>query len=110
MNSNTGTAQTYEAGDQRTWKDREGSGLDNARYNEGQPNAHSDIDSKDQRSLSNRAASSVKGEREEESKDVGLKDPLAPARAHGNEPSRGAKIDAELQRADEEYLKQKGKI
>jgi hypothetical protein len=28
---------------------------------------------------------------------------------HGNEPSRGAKIDAELQKEEEEYLKRKGK-
>lgn len=28
---------------------------------------------------------------------------------HGNEPSRGAKIDAEIQREEEEYLQRKGK-
>jgi hypothetical protein len=28
---------------------------------------------------------------------------------HGNEPSRGAKIDAELQQEEEEELKRKGK-
>lgn len=31
------------------------------------------------------------------------------ARAHGNEPSRGAKIDAQLQAEEEEELKRKGK-
>jgi hypothetical protein len=31
------------------------------------------------------------------------------ARAHGNEPSKGAKIDAELQAEEEEELKRKGK-
>jgi hypothetical protein len=31
------------------------------------------------------------------------------ARSHGNEPSKGAKIDEELQREEEEYLKRKGK-
>lgn len=36
-------------------------------------------------------------------------DPLAPAQAHGNEPSRGAKVDAEIQNEEEEYLKRKGK-
>lgn len=30
------------------------------------------------------------------------------ARNHGNEPSKGAKIDAELQAEDEEMLKKKG--
>jgi len=28
---------------------------------------------------------------------------------HGNEPSKGAKIDAEIQREEEEELKRKGK-
>jgi hypothetical protein len=37
------------------------------------------------------------------------KDATLPARAHGNEPSRGAKIDQELREDDEQYLKQKGK-
>ena len=31
------------------------------------------------------------------------------ARSHGNEPSKGAKIDAELQAEEEEELKKKGK-
>ena len=31
------------------------------------------------------------------------------ARSHGNEPSKGAKIDEELQKEEEEYLKRKGK-
>lgn len=31
------------------------------------------------------------------------------ARAHGNEPSKGAKVDAELQAEEEEELKRKGK-
>lgn len=28
---------------------------------------------------------------------------------HGNEPSRGAKVDAQLAAEDEEYLRRKGK-
>lgn len=28
---------------------------------------------------------------------------------HGNEPSKGAKVDAEIQAEEEEYLKRKGK-
>jgi hypothetical protein len=31
------------------------------------------------------------------------------AKMHGNEPSKGAKIDAELQAEEEELLKKKGK-
>jgi len=39
-------------------------------------------------------------------------EPMRPteiARSHGNEPSKGAKIDEELQKEDEEYLKKIGK-
>ena len=36
-------------------------------------------------------------------------DPTLPARLHGNEPSKGAKIDQELQDEEEEYLRRKGK-
>ncbi|KAI1906695.1 hypothetical protein LOZ12_005925 [Ophidiomyces ophidiicola] len=35
------------------------------------------------------------------------KDPLAPALFHGNKPSRGAQIDAELRKEDYERLRQK---
>jgi hypothetical protein len=31
------------------------------------------------------------------------------ARSHGNEPSKGAKIDAEIQAEEEEELRRKGK-
>ncbi|KAH8102502.1 hypothetical protein BXZ70DRAFT_786307 [Cristinia sonorae] len=104
MNSNTGTAQTYEAGDQRT------STHNAERFDEGQVNSHSDIDSKDQRSLANRLASASKADKEEEQKTSAPADPLAPARSHGNEPSRGAKIDAQIQEEEEEFLRRKGKI
>jgi hypothetical protein len=31
------------------------------------------------------------------------------AKMHGNEPSRGAKVDAEIAAEEEEYLQRKGK-
>ncbi|KAF8131519.1 hypothetical protein EV363DRAFT_1330280 [Boletus edulis] len=37
-------------------------------------------------------------------------DPLGPATFHGNEPSRGAKIDAEIMAEEHEELKRKGKV
>ena len=58
--------------------------------------------------LGNRAALETKAEQEEEQERFSKKDPTAPAKAHGNKPSRGAKIDAELMREDEERLRQKG--
>ncbi|KAL2023576.1 hypothetical protein VTK56DRAFT_2184 [Thermocarpiscus australiensis] len=106
-NSNVGNRQVYEAGDQRNPKASEvGSGT---RYHEGTANAHLQNDSKDQRSLSNRAAaekSSVPQESQEAS--LHKKDPTLPAKVHGNEPSKGAQIDAELQAEEEELLKKKG--
>lgn len=36
-------------------------------------------------------------------------DPLGPATFHGNEPSRGAKIDAEIMAEEREELKRKGR-
>lgn len=36
------------------------------------------------------------------------KDPTLPAVMHGNEPSKGARIDAELQAEEEEMLQKKG--
>ena len=36
------------------------------------------------------------------------KDPREPALKHGNKPSRGAEIDAELQAEDKEILRKKG--
>lgn len=36
-------------------------------------------------------------------------DPLGPATSHGNEPSKGAKVDAELKEEEEELLRRKEK-
>jgi hypothetical protein len=36
-------------------------------------------------------------------------DATLPAKLHGNEPSKGAKIDQELKDEEEEYLRRKGK-
>ncbi len=50
-------------------------------------------------------------EDEEESQETKAlkKDPTLPAKLHGNEPSKGAKIDAQIQAEEEEELKRKGK-
>jgi len=65
------------------------------------------VDSKDQRSIANTLAAAEKEHKEE--REEGVVRPTSIARSHGNEPSKGAKIDEELQREDEEYLKRKGK-
>ncbi|KAH6651910.1 hypothetical protein BKA67DRAFT_647863 [Truncatella angustata] len=108
--SNVGNAQVYEAGDQRNPPKSE---LNKATpYEEGKENSHQATDSKDERSIANRlAAEERKKDGDDDTPEVkALKeDPTAPARLHGNEPSKGAKIDAEIQAEEEEYLKRKGK-
>ncbi|RDA84571.1 hypothetical protein CP532_1104 [Ophiocordyceps camponoti-leonardi (nom. inval.)] len=96
------------SGDQRNSKQSDNSG---ERYEQGQPNSHQLNDPKDQRSISNRlAAEERKGEPADDKETaMSKKDPTLPAKAHGNEPSKGAKIDAEIQAEEEEMLKRKGK-
>ncbi|ETS84193.1 hypothetical protein PFICI_02218 [Pestalotiopsis fici W106-1] len=106
--SNVGSSGVYEAGDQRNAPQSE---LHNAtRFEEGKEHSHQALDSKDERSIANRLAAEESKKDEEDPQTKALKeDPTLPAKMHGNEPSRGAKIDAELQQEEEEYLKRKGK-
>ncbi|THU88105.1 hypothetical protein K435DRAFT_782181 [Dendrothele bispora CBS 962.96] len=110
MQSGAGNKQTYEDGDQ---KNTQGSIQDSVKPFEVAPdNAHAMLDSKDQRSIANRlgAASAQHYDNESNKTKDTIEDPTEPARSHGNEPSRGAQIDAELKAEEEEYLKNKGKI
>ncbi|KAL0469003.1 hypothetical protein QR685DRAFT_529417 [Neurospora intermedia] len=79
MNSNVGNAQVYEAGDQRNPKQSEIETPD--RYNEGQAHAHSNMDSKDERSIKNRlAAAEAADDSQQDSRETQLhkKDPTLP--------------------------------
>ena len=66
----------------------------------------------DERSIANKLEREQKRENESEEKSLEdrqrEKDATLPARAHGNEPSKGAKIDQELREEDEAMLKKKG--
>ncbi|TFB00726.1 hypothetical protein CCMA1212_007178 [Trichoderma ghanense] len=107
--SNVGARNIYESDDQRTVPQSE---LEKAqRYDEGQRNAHKSNDSKDQRSIANRLAAEERRVEPEDDLDTARlhKDPTLPAKMHGNEPSKGAQIDAELMADDEERIKQKNK-
>ncbi|KAG1824054.1 hypothetical protein EV424DRAFT_1290818, partial [Suillus variegatus] len=68
------------------------------KYDEGRERAYQDIDFKDERSIGNRLAAAIKHSRSEGSTFL-LADPnispLGPATSHGNEPSKGAEVDAE---------------
>ncbi|OAP64964.1 hypothetical protein AYL99_00936 [Fonsecaea erecta] len=108
--SSVGNSNVYEAGDQRVPPDSQKGG--EQPYEEGQKNSHLGNDSKDSRSIANRLAasgpqntqstddSSSSGKAKSAETRAGEVDATAPARMHGNEPSRGARIDKELQ--DEE--------
>ncbi|PNS18750.1 hypothetical protein CAC42_5289 [Sphaceloma murrayae] len=108
--SSVGNSGVYEAGDQRTYKDSE---LNDAeRFKEGKPNSHLANDSKDERTIANKLAREEKRENESEEDTLEVQqlkqDATLPARAHGNEPSKGAKIDQELADEEAEILKKKG--
>ncbi|KAH8154805.1 uncharacterized protein LAJ45_01336 [Morchella importuna] len=80
--SQVGSASIYEAGDQRNYsRDEQQKAKADARFDEGKKGAHSNLDSKDERSIKNRLASasaeaSSTHEGPEKSKD------------HGKRPSR----------------------
>ncbi|KAK2751699.1 hypothetical protein CKAH01_17806 [Colletotrichum kahawae] len=110
--SKVGTSGVYEAGDQRNQKEDEVEQAE--RFEEGKENSHQATDSKDERSIANRLAAEEKKDKEDDDNDtletrLGKIDPTLPARSHGNEPSRGAKIDAQIQAEEEEELRRKGK-
>jgi hypothetical protein len=69
-----------------------------------------DAASRDDRSLAERLESIREHEKLKEENAQRVTDPLAPARAHGNEPSRGAQIDAELLAEEAEILKKKERV
>ncbi|KAI1188139.1 hypothetical protein F5B17DRAFT_286535 [Nemania serpens] len=110
-NSKVGTSGVYEAGDQRNYKASEEPRPE--RFEEGVENSHLPNDSKDQRSIANRLANEERKLHQKDQDDPETaalkKDPTLPAKLHGNEPSKGAKVDASLQAEEEEYLRRKGK-
>ncbi|KAH3909582.1 hypothetical protein HBI56_060160 [Parastagonospora nodorum] len=113
-NSSVGNSAVYQADDQRTVSDAtiEEQKKEN-RFHEGKDNSHKANDPKDERSIKNKLEREEKRENEDE--DVSLdeqrrqQDATLPARAHGNEPSKGAKIDQQIREEEEAELKRKGK-
>ncbi|OQO05696.1 hypothetical protein B0A48_09789 [Cryoendolithus antarcticus] len=103
-------SSAMEAGDQRNAPEAEKNQAE--RFHEGKENAHNADDPKDERSIANRLAREAKREQEGEQQPKEVeelkKDPTLPAKNHGNEPSKGAKIDKELQDEEEAILAKKG--
>ncbi|KAF8313570.1 hypothetical protein DL93DRAFT_2080859 [Clavulina sp. PMI_390] len=80
------------------------------RFQEAPPNAHDNIDSKDQRSHKNTvAAASEANKAQKQAEEAEGLAPTEVAKSHGNDPSRGAVIDEQIQNEEAEYLRQKGK-
>ncbi|KAJ5817596.1 hypothetical protein N7447_007604 [Penicillium robsamsonii] len=111
--SSVGNRGVYEAGDQRNVPVSELQ--QRARYDEGMPHSHKNLDSKDGRSIANKLASQEKkadpsahNDEYDAEAELSKQDPTKPAKSHGNAPSKGAKIDAELQADDEQRLREKG--
>ncbi|PVH82069.1 hypothetical protein DL98DRAFT_514140 [Cadophora sp. DSE1049] len=112
--SNVGNSQVYEDGDQKNVPKSElEQEKKDSRFHEGKEHSHKANNSKDERTTANKLAREEKreNEEEEESEEVKAlkKDPTLPAKMHGNEPSKGAKIDAQIQAEEEEELRRKGK-
>lgn len=68
----------------------------------------------DERSIANKLEREAKREHEEENRlseeqRASQLDSTLPAKLHGNEPSKGAKIDQELKEEEEAELRRKGK-
>ncbi|KAF2451311.1 hypothetical protein P171DRAFT_425826 [Karstenula rhodostoma CBS 690.94] len=113
--SNVGNSGVYEAGDQRNYKDSEiKQAQEEARFHEGKQNSHLAQDSKDERSIANKLEREAKREKEPENQlseedRASQLDSTLPAKLHGNEPSKGAKIDQQLKEEEDEELRRKGK-
>ncbi|CZT24987.1 uncharacterized protein RCC_10716 [Ramularia collo-cygni] len=114
--SNVGNSQVYEAGDQRNESDAvKQQKKEEERFHEGKENSHAANDPKDERSIANRLAHAEKdgldnesGKNLSEDDKLAQQDATAPAKAHGNKPSKGAEIDQQLREEEEELLKKKG--
>ncbi|KAL9947167.1 hypothetical protein D7B24_005061 [Verticillium nonalfalfae] len=97
------------AGDQRNVPESEQEQPE--RFHEGNEHAHNQLDSKDERTIANKLAAEEQKDGDDDSEETRLHkiDPTLPAKAHGNEPSRGAKIDAQIEAEEQAELERKGK-
>ncbi|EST08816.1 hypothetical protein PSEUBRA_001519 [Kalmanozyma brasiliensis GHG001] len=79
-------------------------------HEKGQPESHQSLDAKDEKSIKNKLAQAGKEAKEEAEREKAKRDekPTDAARANGNEPSRGAKIDEQIEEEERQMLKNKG--
>ncbi|CAD6892361.1 unnamed protein product [Tilletia laevis] len=81
------------------------------RHEEGKENSHQALDSKDEKSIANKLEAAAKAEKEAAAAEKAKKEEgyVFEAEKHGNEPSRGAKIDAQIEADEKAELERKGK-
>ncbi|KAK0529766.1 hypothetical protein OC834_003559 [Tilletia horrida] len=81
------------------------------RHEEGKENSHQALDSKDEKSIANKLEAAAKAEKEEKKAEKEKEEQgyVFEAEKHGNEPSRGAKIDAQIEEEERLELERKGK-
>ncbi|ORY65661.1 hypothetical protein BCR35DRAFT_184483 [Leucosporidium creatinivorum] len=80
------------------------------RFHEGKVASHDLLDGKDERSIANNLAAAEKAEKEEKAREEADKPlPTELAKAHGNKPSRGARVDEEILLQEQAELERKGK-
>ncbi|ROV98668.1 hypothetical protein VMCG_06735 [Cytospora schulzeri] len=112
-NSSNETTSAQEAGGQQNHPDSHKPEDHAVPYEEGKENSHQENDPKDERSIANRLAaaqdqndpSDGSGKDKTEEQIAGEHDPTLPARMHGNEPSKGAKIDKRIEDEEAELIR-----
>ncbi|KAF8634973.1 hypothetical protein AX15_000696 [Amanita polypyramis BW_CC] len=111
MHSNTGDQRVYNDGDQRPPKKINGPQRGMLARQIGHdvppPKTKIDIEDQDERAIGDVLAMLAKKEKDPEENKRTVTDPLARAISHGNKPSRGAQIDAELMAEDQQKLREK---
>ncbi|PWN23883.1 hypothetical protein BCV69DRAFT_279792 [Microstroma glucosiphilum] len=78
-------------------------------HEQGVENSHQNLDAKDEKSIANKldqASKQEKREKKAEQEDNSM--PTDAARNHGNEPSKGAKIDEQIELEEQAELRKKG--
>ncbi|KAK0553635.1 hypothetical protein OC846_000491 [Tilletia horrida] len=81
------------------------------RHEEGKPNSHQALDSKDEKSIANKLDQAAKELKEAKKAEKEKEDEpfVFEAEKNGNKPSRGAVIDAQIEQEEQEELERKGK-
>ncbi|UZJ55069.1 hypothetical protein CBS101457_004389 [Exobasidium rhododendri] len=79
-------------------------------HEQGVENSHQNLDAKDQKSIANKLDQASKQEKRQEKAEeaANKKPPTQAARDNGNEPSRGAKIDEQIELEEAAELRKKG--